>query len=33
MSKGWPEMAFAKANDSALSKADWTMVGITEYFQ
>lgn len=33
MSKVWPERAFAKANDSALSEADWTVVGITEYFQ
>lgn len=33
MSKGWPEMALAKANDSALSQTDWTVVGITEYIQ
>lgn len=33
MSKEGPEMAFGKANDSALSKPDCPMLGITDNFQ
>lgn len=33
MSKGWPEMAFGKANDSTLAKADQPVLGIMNNFQ
>lgn len=33
MSKIGPEMAFEKANDSTLSKADWPVSGMTDNFQ
>lgn len=30
---GWPEMAFGKANDSTLAKADQPVLGIMNNFQ